>query len=133
MESKLVIGTGADYVIAWQEQFSILSEIESLIDQINEDGNIIVKSELLTTLDPQLRYCLARSDNTIQSVDELIESFTFLDSTIYHNQKMHASLHQKISIHQDKQNEFEQYLTGLRDALSTLKDRRTQNEVTTFG
>jgi hypothetical protein len=78
------------------------------------------KEVLLAAHDPKVHYCLERCDSSIQSVGELIENFTFLDATIFHNRKMHASLHQKISIQADRFAEFNLYLSCLRNALSML-------------
>jgi len=83
------------------------------------------KEVLLAALDPKVHYCLERCDSSIQSVGELIENFTFLDATIFHNRKMHASLHQKISIQAERLSEFNLYLSCLRNALSVLSNGKS--------
>lgn len=118
--TSIVIGEGSDFNITWVYDFTILKEIESLLGQINIASGYVAKDALSNALDPKVRYCLDRCDSSIQSASELIEAFTFLDATIFHNRQMHASLHQKITIQSDKSEEFILYLSCLRDALSTL-------------
>ena len=113
----IVIGEGSDFNVTWLDDFSIISEIERLLAEINKDMGSLDKAVLANVLDPKVRYCLDRCDISIQSVSELIEAFTFLDATIFHNRHMHASLHQKITIQTDKSSEFDLYLSCLRDAL----------------
>ena len=119
-EARIIIGEGSDFEIAWVEDITALSEIEILLMSIISVSGDLSKEVLLGTLDPKVHYCLERCDSSIQSVGELIENFTFLDATIFHNRKMHASLHQKISIQAERFTEFSIYLSCLRDALSTL-------------
>ena len=116
----IVVGEGSDFNITWVDDFTILREIESLLGQINIASGYVARDALSNALDPKVRYCLDRCDISIQSVSELIEAFTFMDATIFHNRQMHASLHQKINIQSDKSAEFNLYLSCLRDALSTL-------------
>ena len=113
----IVIGEGSDFNITWLDDFIIIREIEDLLGEINKDTGALNRGSLSNVLDPKVRYCLDRCDTSIQSVSELIEAFTFLDATIFHNQQMHASLHQKITIQTDKSVEFDLYLSCLRDAL----------------
>ena len=120
----IVVGEGSDFNITWVDDFTILKEIESLLGQINIASGYVARDALSNALDPKVRYCLDRCDISIQSVSELIEAFTFMDATIFHNRQMHASLHQKISIQSDKSAEFNLYLSCLRDALSTLLDTK---------
>ena len=119
-DSLTVIGEASDFKIAWVEDFSILNEIESLLSKLSNASGHLEKDALSNVLDPNVRYCLDRCDISIQSVSELIEAFTFVDATIFHNRQMHASLHQKISIQSDKSEEFVTYISCLRDALSKL-------------
>ena len=119
-KARIVIGHGSDFEIVWVEDLATLSEIEGLLKTMNAASGSLSKEAILATLDPKVHYCLDRCDNSIQSVAELIENFTFLDATIIHNKEMHASLHQKISIQTDRLAEFSLYLSCLRDALSTL-------------
>ena len=119
-EARMIIGQGSDFKINWVEDIAALSEIENLLTSIISASGELSKEVLLAALDPKVHYCLDRCDNSIQSVAELIENFTFLDATIFHNKEMHASLHQKISIQTDRLAEFSLYLSCLRDALSTL-------------
>ena len=116
----IVVGEGNDFNITWVDDFTILKEIESLLGQINIASGYVTRDAVSNALDPKVRYCLDRCDISIQSASELIEAFTFLDATIFHNRQMHASLHQKITIQSDKSEEFILYLSCLRDALSTL-------------
>ena len=120
----IVVGEGSDFNITWVDDFTILKEIESLLGQINIASGYVARDALSNALDPKVRYCLDRCDISIQSVSELIEAFTFMDATIFHNRQMHASLHQKINIQSDKSAEFNLYLSCLRDALSTLLDTK---------
>tara|TARA_B100000989_G_C19288546_1_gene363350 strand:+ start:111 stop:536 length:426 start_codon:yes stop_codon:yes gene_type:complete len=118
--TSIVIGEGSDFNITWVDDFTILKEIESLLDQINIALGYVARDALSNALDPKVRYCLDRCDSSIRSASELIEAFAFLDATIFHNRQMHASLRQKITIRSDKSEEFILYLSCLRDALSTL-------------
>ena len=120
----IVVGEGSDFNITWVDDFTILREIESLLGQINIASGYVARDALSNALDPKVRYCLDRCDISIQSVSELIEAFTFMDATIFHNRQMHASLHQKINIQSDKSAEFNLYLSCLRDALLTLLDTK---------
>ena len=120
----IVVGEGSDFNITWVDDFTILKEIESLLGQINIASGYVARDALSNALDPKVRYCLDRCDISIQSVSELIEAFTFMDATIFHNRQMHASLHQKINIQSDKSAEFNLYLSCLRDALLTLLDTK---------
>ena len=120
----IVVGEGSDFNITWVDDFTILKEIESLLGQINIASGYVARDAVSNALDPKVRYCLDRCDISIQSVSELIEAFTFMDATIFHNRQMHASLHQKINIQSDKSAEFNLYLSCLRDALSTLLDTK---------
>jgi hypothetical protein len=115
-----VIGEASDFKITWVEDFTILNEIESLLAKSSIASGHLERDVLSNVLDPNVRYCLNRCDNSIQSVSELIEAFTLVDATIFHNRQMHASLHQKITIQSDKCEEFVEYLSCLRDALSKL-------------
>ena len=115
-----VIGEASDFKITWVEDFAILNEIESLLAKSIITSGHLGKDALSNVLEPNVRYCLNRCDNSIQSVSELIEAFTFVDATIFHNRQMHASLHQKITIQSDKSEEFVEYLSCLRDALAQL-------------
>ncbi len=124
-----VIGKGSDFNITWVDDYLIIKEIEGLLTEITEVEGSLDRDTLYDELNPKVRYCLDRCDFAIQSVGELIEAFTFLDATIFHNRQMHASLHQKISIQSDKSAEFNLYLSCLRDALSTLLNAK--NEVAT--
>ena len=119
-EARLIIGQGSDFKITWVEDITALSEIENLLMSIISVSGDLSKEVLLAALDPKVHYCLERCDSSIQSVGELIENFTFLDATIFHNRKMHASLHQKISIQVERLSEFNLYLSCLRNALSML-------------
>ena len=119
-DTVIVIGEGSDFNITWVDDFIILREIESLLGEVSEVSGYLLRDALSNVLDPEVRYCLDRCDLAIQSVSELIEAFTFLDATIFHNRQMHASLHQKITIQSDKSAEFNLYLSCLRDALSIL-------------
>ena len=118
--SLIVIGAGSDFNITWADDFIIIKEIENLIDKITRVSGCLSRDDLSNALDPKVRYCLDRCGISIQSVSELIEAFTFLEATIFHNRQMHASLHQKITIQVDRSLEFDLYLTCLRDALSSL-------------
>ena len=120
----IVVGEGSDFNITWVDDFTILKEIESLLGQINIVSGCVTRDAVSNALDPKVRYCLDRCDISIQSASELIEAFTFLDATIFHNRQMHASLHQKINIQSDKSAEFNLYLSCLRDALSKLLDTK---------
>ena len=118
--TSIVIGEGSDFNITWVDDFAILKDIETLLESASVSSGNVSKAALLHLLKPELKYCLDRCDSSIQSMSELIEAFTFLDATIFHNRQMHASLHQKITIQSDKSEEFILYLSCLRDALSTL-------------
>ena len=119
-DALTVIGEASDFKIAWAEDFIILNEIESLLAKLSNASGHLERDSLSNVLDSNVRYCLDRCDISIQSVSELIEAFTFVDATIFHNRQMHASLHQKITIKSVKSEEFVEYLSCLRDALSKL-------------
>ena len=119
-DALTVIGEASDFKITWVEDFTILNEIESLLARLSITSGHLKRDALSNVLDPNVRHCLDRCDISIQSVSELIEAFTFVDATIFHNRQMHASLHQKITIQSDKSDEFVGYLSCLRDALSKL-------------
>ena len=110
-EARTIIGQGSDFKITWVEDITALSEIENLLMSITSVSGDLSKEVLLAALDPKVHYCLERCDSSIQSVGELIENFTFLDATIFHNRNMHASLHQKISIQAERLSEFNSYLS----------------------
>ena len=124
-EARMIIGQGSDFEITWVEDINALSEIENLLMSIISVSGDLSKEVLLAALDPKFHYCLERCDSSIQSVGELIENFTFLDATIFHNRKMHASLHQKISIQAERLSEFNLYLYCLRNALSMLSNGKS--------
>ena len=124
-EARMIIGQGNDFAITWVEDITALSEIEDLLMSIISVSGDLSKEVLLAALDPKVHYCLERCDSSIQSVGELIENFTFLDATIFHNRKMHASLHQKISIQAERLSEFNLYLSCLRNALSMLSNGKS--------
>jgi hypothetical protein len=117
------------------DDFAILKDIETLLESASVSSGNVSKAALLHLLKPELKYCLDRCDSSIQSMSELIEAFTFLEATIFHNRQMHASLHQKINIKSGKYEEFILYLTCLRDALATLigdnvgTEKVTKNEM----
>ena len=119
-DAVIVIGEASDFKIVWLEDFTILNEIESLLAKVIIASGYLGRDALLSVLAPKVCYCLDRCDISIQSVSELIEAFTFVDATIFHNRQMHASLHQKITIKSNKSEEFVEYLSCLRDALSKL-------------
>ena len=119
-DALTVIGEASDFKIVWAEDFIILNEIESLLSKLSNASGHLERDSLSNVLDSNVRYCLDRCDISIQSVSELIEAFTFVDATIFHNRQMHASLHQKITIQSDKSEEFVKYISCLRDALSKL-------------
>ena len=119
-DAVTVIGEASDFKIVWLEDFTILNEIDSLFAKVIIATGYLGKDALLSVLAPKVCYCLDRCDISIQSVSELIEAFTFVDATIFHNRQMHASLHQKITIQSDKSEEFVKYISCLRDALSKL-------------
>ena len=109
-DAVTVIGEASDFKIVWLEDFTILNEIDSLFAKVIIATGYLGKDALLSVLEPKVCYCLDRCDISIQSVSELIEAFTFVDATIFHNRQMHASLHQKITIQSDKSKEFVEYL-----------------------
>ena len=119
-EARMIIGQGSDFKINWVEDITALSEIENLLMSIISVSGDLSKEVLLTALDPKVHHCLERCDSSIQSVGELIENFTFLDATIFHNRKMHASVHKKVSMQGERISEFKLYLSCLRNALSML-------------
>ena len=119
-DAVTVIGEASDFKIVWLEDFTILNEIESLFAKVIIASGYLGKDALLGVLEPKVCHCLDRCDISIQSVSELIEAFTFVDATIFHNRQMHASLYQKITIQSDKYKEFVEYLSCLRNALSKL-------------
>jgi hypothetical protein len=127
----IVVGEGSDFNISWVDDFIILREIENLLGEINKVAGHVSRDALSNELDPKVRYCLDRCDISIQSVSELIEAFTFMNATIFHNRQMHASLHQKINIQSDKSAEFNLYLSCLRDALSILLDTKNEEAAAT--
>ena len=106
----ITIGEGSDFNINWVDDFAILRDIETLLESASVSSGTVSKAALLNVLNPELRYCVDRCDSSIQSVSELIEAFTFLEATIFHNRQMHASLHQKINIKSGKYEEFILYL-----------------------
>ena len=126
---KLIIGQGSDYNIVWDEGFPILDRMATLVDHIKSAGANIHKQDLQEAIDPDFRHCCARMDNSILDVSELIESFTFSDATIYHNRKMHASIHQKITILKARETEFVSYLDSIHDALTGLAKRQSGQDI----
>ena len=72
-----VIGEASDFKITWLEEFTILNEIESLLAKSSIASGHLEKDAPSNVLEPKVRYCLNRCDNSIQSVSELIEAFTF--------------------------------------------------------
>ena len=127
----VTIGEGNDFNITWVDDFAILRDIETLLESASVSSGNVSKAALLNVLNPEIRYCVDRCDSSIQSVSELIEAFTFLEATIFHNRQMHASLHQKINIKSGKYEEFILYLSCLRDALTTLIDDKVETEPVT--
>jgi len=127
----ITIGEGSDFNITWVDDFAILRDIETLLESASISSGNVSKDSLLNVLNPELRYCVDRCDSQIQSVSELIEAFTFLEATIFHNRQMHASLHQKIKIKSGKYEEFILFLSCLRDALSTLYDDKVVTQTVT--
>ena len=119
-DQKVIIGQGSDYHIVWDDSFPILDRIVSLVDHIKSAGAKINKQDLQETIDPNFRYCCTRMDDLILDVSELIESFTYSDATIYHNRKMHASIHQNITILKTRETEFISYLETVHKALASL-------------
>jgi len=127
----VTIGEGNDFNITWVDDFAILRDIETLLESASVSSGNVSKAALLNVLNPEIRYCVDRCDSSIQSVSELIEAFTFLEATIFHNRQMHASLHQKINIKSGKYEEFILFLSCLRDALTTLIDDKVGSETVT--
>jgi hypothetical protein len=119
-DQKVIIGQGSDYHIVWDDSFPMLDRIVTLVDHIKSAGAKINKQDLQETIDPNFRYCCTRMDDLILDVSELIESFTYSDATIYHNRKMHASIHQNITILKTRENEFISYLETVHKALASL-------------
>lgn len=119
-DQKVIIGQGSDYHIVWDDSFPMLDRIVSLVDHIKSAGAKINKQDLQETIDPNFRYCCTRMDDLILDVSELIESFTYSDATIYHNRKMHASIHQNITILKTRETEFISYLETVHKALASL-------------
>ena len=76
-KARIVIGHGSDFEIVWVEDLTTLPEIEGLLKTMNAASGSLSKEAILATLDPKVHYCLDRCDNSIQSVAELIENFTF--------------------------------------------------------
>ena len=124
----ILIGEGSDFNINCVDDFVILKDIEALLESASVSSGNMPKAALLNVLNPELRYCLDRCDSSIQSVSELIEAFTFLEATIFHNRQMHASLHQKINIKSGQYEEFTRYLLCLRDAFTTLIGNKVGTE-----
>ena len=127
----VTIGEGNDFNIHWVDKYAILRDIETLLESASVSSGNVSKAALLNVLNPEIRYCVDRCDSSIQSVSELIEAFTFLEATIFHNRQMHATLHQKINIKSDKCEEFILYLSCLRDALATLTGDKAGTETVT--
>ena len=98
----------------------MLDRIVTLVDHIKSAGAKIHKQDLQQAIDPNFRYCCARMDDLILDVSELIEAFTYSDATIYHNRKMHASIHQNITILKTRETEFISYLETVHKALESL-------------
>ena len=119
-DQKVIIGQGSDYHIVWDDSFPMLDRIVTLVDHIKSAGAKINKQDLQETIDPNFRYCCTRMDDLILDVSELIESFTYSDATIYHNRKMHASIHQNITILKTREAEFISYLETVHKALASL-------------
>jgi hypothetical protein len=119
-DQKVIIGQGSDYHIVWDDSFPMLDRIVTLVDHIKSAGAKINKQDLQETIDPNFRYCCTRMDDLILDVSELIESFTYSDATIYHNRKMHASIHQNITILKTRETEFISYLETVHKALASL-------------
>ena len=117
---KVIIGQGSDYHIVWDNSFPMLDRIVTLVDHIKSAGAKIHKQDLQQAIDPNFRYCCARMDDLILDVSELIEAFTYSDATIYHNRKMHASIHQNITILKTRETEFISYLETVHKALESL-------------
>lgn len=119
-DQKVIIGQGSDYHIVWDDSFPMLDRIVTLVDHIKSAGAKINKPDLQEAIDPSFRYCCTRMDDLILDVSELIESFTYSDATIYHNRKMHASIHQNITILKTRETEFISYLETVHKALASL-------------
>ena len=119
-DQKVIIGQGSDYHIVWDNSFPMLDRIVTLVDHIKSAGAKIHKQDLQQAIDPNFRYCCARMDDLILDVSELIEAFTYSDATIYHNRKMHASIHQNITILKTRETEFISYLETVHKALESL-------------
>lgn len=117
---KVIIGQGSDYHIVWDNSFPMLDRIVTLVDHIKSAGAKIHKQDLQQAIDPNFRYCCTRMDDLILDVSELIEAFTYSDATIYHNRKMHASIHQNITILKTRETEFISYLETVHKALESL-------------
>ena len=124
MVEKLHIGTGSNYDIIWDKKFPLLKKIGHLIEQIKITNPVIRKQDLQDVINPNFKHCLARMDDSITDVGELIEFFTFSDATIYHNRKMHASIHQNFKISKAKESEFMSYLEAVYDALTIIAKRQ---------
>ena len=124
MDENIHIGTGSNYNIIWDKKYPLLKKISLLIDQIKITNPIIHKLDIQDTINPNFKYCLARMDDSITDVSELIEFFTFSDATIYHNRNMHASIHQNFKIPKSKESEFMSYLESVYFALSIIKKRQ---------
>ena len=119
-DQKVIIGQGSDYHIVWDDSFPMLDRIVTLVDHIKSAGAKINKPDLQEAIDPNFRYCCTRMDDLILDVSELIESFTYSDATIYHNRKMHASIHQNITILKTRETDFISYLETVHKALASL-------------
>lgn len=127
----ILIGEGSDFNVTWVDDFLILKDIEALLESASISPGNMPKDALLNLLEPEFRYCLDRCDSSIESVSELIEAFTFLEATIFHNRQMHASLYQKINIKSGKYEEFTLYLSCLRNAFTTLIGNKVGAETVT--
>ena len=119
-DQKVIIGQGSDYHIVWDNSFPMLDRIVTLVDHIKSAGAKIHKQDLQQAIDPNFRYRCTWLDDLILDVSELIEAFTYSDATIYHNRKMHASIHQNITILKTRETEFISYLETVHKALESL-------------
>ena len=102
----------------------MLKKISLLIEQNKLTNPVIRKQDLQEVINPNFKHCLARMDDTITDVSELIEFFTFSDATIYHNRNMHASIHQNFKIPKSKESEFMSYLESVYYALTIITKRQ---------
>ena len=124
MDENINIGTGSNYNIIWDKKYPLLKKISLLIEQNKLTNSVIRKQDLQEVINPNFKHCLARMDGTITDVSELIEFFTFSDATIYHNRKMHASIHQNFKISKSKESEFMSYLESVYYALTIITKRQ---------